>query len=78
MQIVPPHYATRSEQYAIIDAIGAGLQSWFADTVTEPAPEQLAALVRRMEMEQPANDLTAPPTQQRAAVKPQTPQSSLK
>ena len=32
----------------IIDALAPVVQSWFADKVTEPIPEELAAILRRM------------------------------
>jgi hypothetical protein len=40
MQIVPPRYFTRSGRNGIVDALAPELQSWFADTVTEPIPEE--------------------------------------
>jgi hypothetical protein len=48
MQIVPPRYFARSGRNAIVDALAPDLQSWFADTVTEPIPEELVAILRRM------------------------------
>jgi hypothetical protein len=44
MQIVPPRYlGTTPGRPAIIDALAPGVRSWFADTITEPIPEELAA-----------------------------------
>jgi hypothetical protein len=45
MQIAPPRYLVP----AIIDALAPEVQSWFADTVTEPIPEELLAILRRMD-----------------------------
>jgi hypothetical protein len=50
MQIVPPRYLVPSGRHAIIDAIAPIVQSWFADTVTEPIPEELVAILRRMDI----------------------------
>jgi hypothetical protein len=33
----------------IIDALAPEVQSWFADTVFEPIPEELAVILRRMD-----------------------------
>ena len=49
MQIVPSRYLVPSGRHAIIDAIAPIVQSWFADTVTEPIPEELVAILRRMD-----------------------------
>jgi hypothetical protein len=50
MQIVPPRYlVTTRERHAIIDALALVVQSWFADTITEPIPEELVAILRRMD-----------------------------
>jgi len=45
MQIRPPRY----QVCAIIEALAPEVQSWFADTVTEPIPEELVAILRRMD-----------------------------
>jgi hypothetical protein len=50
MQIVPPRYLVPSGRHAIIDAIAPIVQSWFADTVTEPIPEELVGILRRMDI----------------------------
>jgi hypothetical protein len=49
MQIVPPRYLVPSGRHAIIDAIAPIVQSWFADTLTEPIPEDLDAILQRMD-----------------------------
>ena len=50
MQIVPPRYlGTTPGRHAIIDALAPAMQSWFADTITEPIPEELVAILRRMD-----------------------------
>ena len=49
MHIVPPRYLAPPGRHAIIDAITPIVQSWFADTVTEPIPEELVAILRRMD-----------------------------
>jgi hypothetical protein len=49
MHIVPPRYLAPLGRHAIIDAITPIVQSWFADTVTEPIPEELVAILRRMD-----------------------------
>ena len=33
----------------IIDGLAPEVQSWFADTVFEPIPEELAVILRRMD-----------------------------
>ena len=49
MQIVPPRYLVPSGRHAIIDALAPLVQSWFADTLSEPIPAKLAAILRRMD-----------------------------
>ncbi len=51
MQIVPPRYLAPSGRHIIIDALAPEVQSWFADTVTEPIPERFIAILRRMDAE---------------------------
>jgi hypothetical protein len=49
MHIVPPRYlGTTPGRHALIDALAPAVQSWFADTITEPIPEELAAILWRM------------------------------
>ena len=49
MQIVPPRYlGTTAGRHAIIDALAPAVQSCFADTITEPIPEELTAILRLM------------------------------
>jgi hypothetical protein len=45
MQIAPPRYLV----LAIIDALAPEVRSWFEDTVTGPIPEELVAILRRMD-----------------------------
>jgi hypothetical protein len=49
MQIVSPRYLVPRGRHAIVDALTPVVQSWFAETVTEPIPEELAAILRRMD-----------------------------
>ena len=49
MHIVPPRYlGTTPGRHALIDALAPAVQSWFADTITEPIPEELTAILRLM------------------------------
>jgi hypothetical protein len=57
MQIVPPRYLVPSGRHAIIDALAPLVQSWFADTLSEPIPENLAAILRRTEAQPIADGL---------------------
>ena len=45
MQIVPPRYLVGG--YA--GALAPGLRSWFANSLTEPIPEALAAIIQRLD-----------------------------
>ena len=56
MQIVPPRYVVPSGRRAIIDAIAPIVQSWFADTLSEPIPEELVAIVQRIDVQSFADD----------------------
>ena len=47
MQIVPPRYLVPPGGYA--GTLAPGLRSWFAETVTEPIPEALSAIIRRLD-----------------------------
>ena len=47
MQLVPPRYLVPSGGYA--GALAPGLRSWFADSLTEPIPEALATIIRRLD-----------------------------
>jgi hypothetical protein len=49
MAIVPPRYMAIQGRHVVIDALTPAVQSWFAETVTEPIPEELAAILRRMD-----------------------------
>ena len=47
MHIVPPSYlGTTPGRHALIDALAPAVQSWFADTITGPIPEELTAIFR--------------------------------
>ena len=59
MQIVPPRYLAAPGRHAIIDALAPIVQSWFADTVTEPIPEELLAIIRRIDAQSFADDRQA-------------------
>jgi hypothetical protein len=59
MQIVPPRYLAPPGRHPIIDALAQIVQSWFADTVTEPIPEELLAIIRRIDVESFADDRQA-------------------
>ena len=47
MKIVPPLYLRPPGGYA--GALAPGLRSWFADSLTEPIPEALAAILGRLD-----------------------------
>lgn len=49
MQVVPPRYLVPSGRHPIIEALAPEVKSWFADTVAEPIPEELAAILQRMD-----------------------------
>ena len=69
MQIVPPHYPASSGRYAIIRAVAPSLQSWFADTLTEPIPEKLVAIIRRMDKKPTTDNLSSRQNVQHASAK---------
>jgi hypothetical protein len=48
MQNAPLRYLATPGRNATVDALAPVVQSWFADTVTEPIPEALAAILQRM------------------------------
>jgi hypothetical protein len=48
MQIVPPRYLVPSGRHPIVEALAPEVKSWFADTIAEPIPEELAAILQRM------------------------------
>jgi hypothetical protein len=56
MQIVPPWYLAAPGRHAIIDALAPIVQSWFADTASEPIPEELVAIIRRIDVQPFADD----------------------
>jgi hypothetical protein len=47
MQIAPPHYLRPPGGYEGV--LAPGLRSWFADSLAEPIPEALAAIIRRLD-----------------------------
>jgi hypothetical protein len=49
MEVVPPLYTELQGRDVVIDALTPVLQSWFAETITEPIPEELAVILRRMD-----------------------------
>jgi hypothetical protein len=54
MEIVPPHYMVTQERHVVINALTPVVQLWLAETVSEPIPEELAAILRRMDSSTPA------------------------
>ena len=48
MQNAPLRDLAPPGRNATVDALAPVVQSWFADTVTEPIPEELAAILQRM------------------------------
>ena len=54
MQILPPKYLAPPGRHPIVSAIAPELPSWFADTVPEPISEELAALLRRIDIKSSA------------------------
>jgi hypothetical protein len=49
MHIVPPRYLVPQGRNVIVDALTPVMQSWCAETLAEPAPEELAAILRRLD-----------------------------
>ncbi len=47
------HYPAPAER-KIIGDLKPQLRSWFADTVAEPVPENMIAIIRQMDTELPA------------------------
>ena len=56
MQTAPPRYLAPPGRHAIIDALAPIVQSWFADTLSEPIPEELVAIVQRIDVQSFADD----------------------
>ena len=56
MQTAQPRYLAPSGRHAIIDALAPIVQSWFADTLSEPIPEELVAIVQRIDVQSLADD----------------------
>jgi hypothetical protein len=48
MQIVPPRYLVPQGRHVIVAALTPIMQSWCAETLAEPVPEELAAILRRL------------------------------
>ena len=59
MQTAPLRYLAPPGRHAIIDALAPIVQSWFADTVSEPIPEKLVAITRRIDVQSFADDRQA-------------------
>ena len=59
MQTAPLLYLAPPGRHAIIDALAPIVQSWFADTVSEPIPEELLAVIRRIDVQSFADDRQA-------------------
>jgi hypothetical protein len=51
MQTAQPRYLAPPGRHAIIDALAPIVQSWFADTLSEPIPEELVAIVQRIDVQ---------------------------
>jgi hypothetical protein len=49
MQIVPPRYLATQGRHPIIEALTPEINTWFGNSVTEPIPDALAAILRRMD-----------------------------
>jgi hypothetical protein len=56
MQTAQPRYLAPPGRHAIIDALAPIVQSWFADTLSEPIPEELVAIVQRIDVQSFADD----------------------
>jgi hypothetical protein len=76
MEVVPPRYAPREAQPVLVNAVGERLQTWFAEVSQEPIPEYMADLIRRIEAEHSASDLTTQPTSLPFESEPDTPESN--
>ena len=50
MQIVPPRYLATQGRHPIIEALTPEINTWFGNSVTEPIPDELAAILRRMDL----------------------------
>jgi hypothetical protein len=49
MQILPPRYLATQGRHPIIEALTPEINTWFGNSVTEPIPDELAAILRRMD-----------------------------
>ena len=56
MQTAPPRYLAPLGRHAIVDALAPIVRSWFADTLSEPIPEELVAIIRRIDVQSFADD----------------------
>ena len=56
MQTAPPRYLAPPGRHAIVDALAPIVRSWFADTLSEPIPEELVAIIRRIDVQSFADD----------------------
>jgi hypothetical protein len=59
MQIGPSRYLAPPGRHPIVDTLAPIVQSWFADTISEPIPEELVAIIRRIDVESFADDRQA-------------------
>ena len=55
MQTAQPRYLAPPGRH-VIDALAPIVQSWFADTLSEPIPEELVAIVQRIDVQSFADD----------------------
>jgi Anti-sigma factor NepR len=74
MEVVPPRYAPREGRPVLVNAVGEKLQTWFAEVLQEPIPEHMTDLIRRIEAEHSATDLTTQPTSPPFESEPDTPE----
>jgi hypothetical protein len=49
MQIVPPRYLVPQGRHVIVDALTPVMKSWCAETLVEPVPDELAAILQRLD-----------------------------
>jgi hypothetical protein len=59
MQIVSSRYLAPPGRHPIVDALAPIVRSWFADTISEPIPEELVAIIQRIDVESFADDRQA-------------------
>lgn len=49
MQVVRLHYFDPEGRHVIVDALGPSIRSCFEETVAEPIPEALTAILRKLD-----------------------------